>query len=37
MEVETGNMLRIEAGHDCSSIVFEQPTNISAGILDASR
>jgi hypothetical protein len=30
MTVGAGNVLQIEAGHDCCSIIFEQPTNVSA-------
>jgi predicted RNA methylase len=37
MTVEAGNVLQIEAGHDCCSIVFEQPTNVSAGAAHANR
>jgi type II protein arginine methyltransferase len=37
MTVGAGNVLQIEAAHDCCSIVFEQPTNVSAEAAHASR
>jgi type II protein arginine methyltransferase len=37
MTVGAGNVLQIEAGHDCCSIVFEQPTNVSSEAAHASR
>jgi type II protein arginine methyltransferase len=37
MTVGTGDVLQIEAGHDCCSVIFEQPTNISAEAAHASR
>jgi type II protein arginine methyltransferase len=37
MTIRTGDVLQIEAGHDCGSIVFAQPTNVSAGVDHAIR
>jgi type II protein arginine methyltransferase len=37
MTVRESNVLQIEAGHDCCSIVFEEPTNVSAEAAHASR
>ncbi|MCA1568071.1 MAG: 50S ribosomal protein L11 methyltransferase [Acidobacteria bacterium] len=37
MTVRAGDVLQIEAGHDCCSIGFDQPTNVSAGAAHANR
>lgn len=37
MTVGAGDELQLEAVHDCNTIIFEQPTNVSAGDAHASR